>query len=302
MGSLRIDDVLAARLFRQAKADRWNVPFRLFAEALDASADRIFAGKLPNSREIERYLESLHLQDLAVACACAAGDETAWEHIVREQRPVLYRAADAIDPSGGARELADSLYADLYGLEDRGGKRQSLFRYFHGRSSLATWLRAVLAQRYVDRLRAQRRIESLPDEESPAALASRLVPSDPDRSRYVGLIAQALGRAVSRLDARDRLRLGCYYAQEMTLAQIGRLLREHEATASRHLARTRRRIRKDVEHQLSTQAGLTDVQITECFESVMGDAGPIDLSETLGPNEMLGAGSERKGSGPDRSR
>jgi RNA polymerase sigma factor (sigma-70 family) len=295
MRSPPIDEVLAARLFRQANADRWNVPFRMFTEALDASADRVFAGTLPSSRELERHLQSLHLEDLAIAIACAAGDETAWEHIVREQRPLLYRAADAIDPSGGARELADSLYADLYGLEDRDGKRQSLFRYFHGRSSLTTWLRAVLAQRYIDRLRAQRRLESLPDEESPGALASRPVPADPDRPRYVGLIAQALGRAVSRLDARDRLRLGCYYAQEMTLAQIGRLLREHEATASRCLARTRRRLRQDVEQQLRTLAGLTDVQITECFRSVMGDAGPIDLGETLGLNEIL------KGSGPDRS-
>ena len=35
------------------------------------------------------------------------------------------------------------------GSDDR-GERRSLFRYFQGRSSLATWLRAVLAQRYVD--------------------------------------------------------------------------------------------------------------------------------------------------------
>jgi hypothetical protein len=87
----------------------------------------------------------------------------------------------------------------------------------------------------------------------------------------------------------------------MTLAQIGRLLREHEATASRRLARTRQRLRQDVEHQLSTQAGLTDAQITECFKSVMGDAGPIDLRETLGLDDMPGTGGLRKGSGPDRS-
>ena len=82
-----------------------------------------------------------------------------------EYRPVLYRAADALDRGGGARELADSLYAELYGIKDRPGDRRSLFHYFQGRSSLATWLRAVLAQRYVDRLRAQRRFEPLPDEE-----------------------------------------------------------------------------------------------------------------------------------------
>src|ERR1700730_6041218 len=301
MRSPPTDDVLAALLCRQAKPAGWNVPSPLCAEALDVSLDRVFAGKLPSSREIERHLQSLHLEDLAIAMACAAGDEKAWEHIVREQRPVLYRAADAIDPSGGARELADSLYADLYGLEDRGGKRQSLVRFFHGRSSLATWLRAVLTQRYIDRLRALLRVDSLREEESRAAFASRLVPADPERPRYVALIAQALRRAVSRLDARDRLRLGCYYAPEMTLAHIGRLLREHEATASRRLARTRQRLRQDVEHQLSTQAGLTDAQITECFQSVMGDAGPIDLRETLGLNELPGPGGLRKGPGPRRS-
>ena len=90
-----------------------------------------------------------------------------------EYRPVLYRSADAIDPGGGARELADSIYADLFGLQERDGERRSLFRYFHGRSSLATWLRAVLAQRYVDRVRSSRRLTPLDDEEAvPPALVS----------------------------------------------------------------------------------------------------------------------------------
>ena len=71
-----------------------------------------------------------------------------------------------IDPGGGARELADSIYADLFGLQERDGERRSLFRYFHGRSSLATWLRAVLAQRQVDRVRATRRAaRSIDDDE-----------------------------------------------------------------------------------------------------------------------------------------
>src|SRR2546430_16826750 len=88
----------------------------------------------------------VHANDLALASACATGDEAAWERFIREYRPILYRAADALDSTGRARELADALYADLYGL----GERQSLFRYYQSRSSLATWLRAVLAQRYID--------------------------------------------------------------------------------------------------------------------------------------------------------
>src|SRR5687767_11104192 len=129
MEPCRIDSGLIDCLYREAKAERWHVPQHAFAEALEASAGRAFAGKEPTARELQRYLSSLHLDDLAIACACALGDESAWEHFVREQRPSLYRAADALDPAGGARDLADSLYADLYGLDDRAGKRQSLFRY-----------------------------------------------------------------------------------------------------------------------------------------------------------------------------
>ncbi len=268
---------------------------RLFAEALEASAARAFAGRIPDARELERYLASLHLEDLALACACAAGEDSAWEHFVLELRPLLYRAADALEPGGGARELADSLYADLYGLASGGGERRPLFRYFHGRSSLATWLRAVLAQRYVDRVRSERRLVALPDEDSPAAAAPSSPPPDPDRARYVSLIGTAFSRAVSRLGARDRLRLVSYYRQELTLAETGRLLQEHEATVSRRLARTRRAIREDVEHHLRHESALKDDEISRCFACVMEDAGPLDLGEMLGP-----AGA-RKVSDPDRS-
>jgi len=248
--------------------------------ALAASADRALAGKAADPREQERYLSALHLEDLALACACAAGHDAAWDHFVLEQRPLLYRSADALVPGGGARELADSLYADLYGLDDRQGERRSLFRYFHGRSSLATWLRAVLAQRHVDRVRSERRLEPLPDEDAAPAAASSSCAPDPDRPRYLALMQRALSVAMSRLTARDRLRLGCYYAQELTLAQTGRLLREHEATVSRQLARSRKAIRDDVEGQLRAE-NLNENEIEQCLACVTEDAGPLDLGEIL---------------------
>jgi RNA polymerase sigma-70 factor (ECF subfamily) len=218
-----------------------------------------------------------HAADLELARRCAAGEPAAWDRFVLEYRPVLYRAADALDRSGGARELADSLYAELYGVKDVDGERQSLFRYFNGRSSLATWLRAVLAQRYVDRLRAQRRLEPLPPDDRPALRET----VDPERVRYVALVRQALGRALGRLDAKDRLRLAYYYVQELTLAQTGRLLKEHEATVSRQLSRTRRAIREAVERDLREAGGLSDAQIAECVASVAEDPGPLDLKPVL---------------------
>jgi RNA polymerase sigma-70 factor (ECF subfamily) len=296
---LAVDEALVQRLHRQARAARWRLSTSRFGEALTASATRAFAGQHPDAGDVARYLTGLHLDDLALACACASGTEEAWEHFIREHRPLLYRAADALDPSGGGRELADSLYADLFGLGSRGGERQSLFRYFHGRSSLATWLRAVLAQRHVDRLRSQRRVDRLPDEDSPAALAAPPRSLEPERERYLTVMRVALDRAISRLPARDRLRLGCYYAQELTLAETGRMLGEHEATVSRQLARTRRAIRAEVERHLREEAGLSEAEIDRCVKCVTENAGPLDVNEMFGT--ARGGGEARKESATGRS-
>jgi RNA polymerase sigma-70 factor (ECF subfamily) len=243
-------------------------------------------------RNPERYLASLHLEDLALACACEAGHDAAWEHFILEHRPLLYRAADGLAPGGAARELADSLYGELFGLTEKEGQRRSLFRYFHGRSSLGTWLRAVLAQRFVDGLRATRRLDPLPDDDAGMTVGGVAGEPDPDQARYVELVQRALGSAMAALEPRDRLRLGLYYAQELTLAQTGRLLGEHEATVSRQLARTRRTIREYVEDELAG-TGMTPEEVDRCFELASEDAGAMDLSRMLG--------GERKNPELDRS-
>jgi RNA polymerase sigma factor (sigma-70 family) len=220
---------------------------------------------------------SAHSADLELARLCAEGDERAWETFVREYRPLLCRAADALDPTQGAREVADSMYADLYGMTNGAGERRSLFLYYQGRSSLATWLRAVLAQRYVDRVRVQSRLVPLPDE----AVSARSDAPDPDRARYVALMEPALEHAIADLTARDKLRLGCYYVQQLTLAETARLMKESEATSSRRLARTRLAIRRDVERRLRDDSGLSDDQIAACFASVADDPGPLDLKQII---------------------
>ena len=275
-----LDASLLDRLYQRSGAERWAVPRADFTAALERSVAQRFKGASATSRDMAAFCEALHLADLSLACACACGNEEAWDHFMREQRPLLYRAADAMDPTGRARESADALYAELWGVRKE-GPRQSLFRYYHGRSSLTTWLRAVLAQRHVDRIRADRRTEPLPDEEMPAATMAVDPDRDPDRARWLRLANEALGAAVTALPARDRLRLGCYYAQDMTLAAIGRLLGEHEATVSRHLARTRRVLRESMERYLRDEHRLGDADIDECFTSASGDSGGIDLGKVL---------------------
>ena len=294
--SPRVSPSFAARLYGRSQAARWGLPIDLFQAALDASVAHAFADRSPTAQEVDRYVASLHLDDLVLASACAAGREPAWDHFVLEYRPALYRAADAIDPTGGARELADSLYADLFGLRERQGVRQSLFRYFHGRSSLTTWLRAVLSQRHVDRFRAERKLDPLPNDEMAIPGQPTAGAPDPERPRFVAAMRSALAAAVSALAPRDRLRLACYYAQDLTLAAIGRLLGEHEATVSRHLTRTRRSIREAVEESLRRNHGFDEPTMAQCFQSVVDDAGSLDLAE------LIGAAPGRKNDGQDRSR
>ncbi len=145
----------------------------------------------------------------------------------------------------------------------------------------ASWLRAVLAQRHVDGIRARRRTEPLPDDES--LLPSRVEPQpiDAERARYLQVMQHALATAIAALAPRDRLRLKCYYVQNMKLAAIGTLLREHEATVSRHLTRTRGAVREVVERYLREDHGLSDTAIVECFRSVTTDPGTIDLRACL---------------------
>ena len=280
-------------LYAKSAAARWQLPHRQFVEALLRSACSRFKDRPSAPAEITSYLKSLRISDLTLACACAEGLEPAWEHFVCQYREDLYAAARAIIGSSGpdgvhearARELADSLYAELYGLADSADSRRSLFLYFHGRSKLSTWLRAVLAQRHVDSLRAARRWEPLEEDSETADrrglhISPHVADPDPNRARYLSLLQASLLKALEDLDPRDLLRLSSYYVQDLTLAQIGRLLGEHEATVSRHLDRIRRELRCQVESRLRDLHRLSPAQIELCFEYALDDW-PHDLSRAL---------------------
>lgn len=207
---------------------------------------------------------------------------------------MLQRAADAMAPGGAARDIADELFAELYGLRERDGERQSLFRYFQGRSSLSTWLRAVLAQRYVDRIRASRRMEPLPDEEAMAPPSvmqgSRTTGrTDPEEPRCRAAVKDALDVALDALEPRDRLRLRCYYTQALKLVAIGKLFGESEATASRQLARVRKELREAVQARMRAVHGYTNPGLVDCLQLVMSDAGELDLGVLLArmPGEIV---------------
>ena len=246
-------------LYAQSQAGRWEIPRERFAAALERSARKALTPGTVTPQKLQNYLRALHLEDLALAVACADGGEAAWEHFFASYRTYLRAAAAAIlhcpSASAEACDLADSLFSELYGLAGGKGTERSLFRYFHGRSSLKTWLRAVLARRHIDSIRAGRRFEELAEDETgdggPRTQHRPPVqPVDPHRERYVASFTRALQTALDALDPQEKERLRLYYAEEKTLSEIGHLLGEHESSVSRHLDRVRRDLRQAVEDLL----------------------------------------------------
>ena len=266
-------------MYARSGAERWQVP----AERLHAAVERSLAHRFPvpvTDSETAVYLESLHADDLALACACIDGHDGAWEHFVRELRPQLYHAARTIAGDDG-RELADSLYGELFGLPGKDGVRRSLLAHYHGRSRLITWLRSVLVQRHIDRVRVTRRLEPLDEGAGGSAHAASATTTDPDpeRDTLVGHAQRALDAAIDALEAKDRLRLRLYYGQDMTLAAIGRVLGEHEATVSRKLDKARRTLKAETERALAAQ-GLAPAAVARAFE-LAADAPDLQLDRLL---------------------
>lgn len=266
-------------LFIASRAVRWDVTFEAFAATIAASVSHRFGSVPVDVDEVERFARTLHVEDLGLACACRQGHEAAWEQFVREQRPFLYAAARKMAGESG-RELADGLFGELFGLNQKGESRRSLLSYYHGRARLSVWLRTVLAQRHVDTLRAAARLAPLDDTHDRPDTAHVAVASDPHRPEYVRRVQGALDTAVARLDARDRLRLRMYYGEQLAMAQIGSMLGEHEATVSRRLERARRALRESVEATLREDYGMSPAAIRECM-SQAAESPELNISVVL---------------------
>jgi len=275
------------RVRQRGLADRWGLSADALVATLLESVDawaRGF-GAPPAADAVAQYLDGLNAEDLVLACACRAGIASAWDHFVAQYRAMLQAAARAlVHDDLRARDLADSLYAELYGFEERAGERRSLLAYFHGRSSLRTWLKAIIAQRFVDEYRAHQRAAAIGEaaarEQPLATTAIADDPPEPGRARYVEALGAALTIALAELEPRDRLRLNFYYLEDLTLKEIGRVTGEYESSVSRRLARTRLRLRRRVEQVLRRDKGLSEEQIRLCYDYAL-ETWPADLSRML---------------------
>ena len=268
---------LGPELYDASGAEQFGMAVAEFRTILISVAEKYLPTDA-DSAEAHDMLRSLRVADLALARACARGHERAWEQFMARFREKLYDSARAIagDDSRG-RELADSLYADLYGLNERQGERTSKLTSYHGRGSLDGWLRTVLAQEFINRYRTQKRRVSLDEkeEEGPefaAPTKDEIVTVDP---RLNASVDEALGS----LPSEERVILAAYYLDGRRLAEIGRMLGFHEATASRKLERITKNLRKAIREGL-VKRGMSRRQADEALEADVRDLN-VSVRENL---------------------
>jgi RNA polymerase sigma-70 factor (ECF subfamily) len=264
-------------LYSGSGASRYAIAPEQFLQLVTAVVTKYAAGALESEQLL--LLEKLHLEELILARACSAGNDAAWDTFLNRFRASLYESAYRIagnDATG--RELADELYADLYGIPNPDGRRISKLDYYMGRGSLEGWLRTVLAQRHIDRCRSHAKTVSLEEQiESGVSFPS---PANPVTNLPDPRLTVALTYTLDELTPEDRFLLASYYLDQQTLAQLARTLHVHESTMSRRLDRITTQLHKHVVKRLRV-SGLSARQCDELLDELDVRDLSLDLNTKL---------------------
>ena len=279
-------------LYARSRAGEFGIALHEFSALLEEIADK-HRGRL----DAAEFCATLRLEDLALAHACAGGNQRAWEVFMLRFREKLYDVARQITREDSAgRELADSVYADLFGTRQAEGTRVCKLASYSGRGSLDGWLRTVLAQEYVNTYRKQRRLVSL-DEESEegvqfaAANSEFVAPPDP-------MLERATDEALRGLKTEERFILASYFLDGRTLAEIARALSVHESTISRKIEKLTKTLRKQILKNL-VRHGFSRRQAEEALAADVRDFS-LDIRASLAQDSATAAFSEKEAKAGER--
>lgn len=286
----QIDELAAAgakRLIARA-SDARSLNVEALAPRVRAVLDKyLLASEAePSVDAINQFIDALHADDLCLIVACERNDERAWSELV-ERFGVTVRSAarSACSNEEMAEDLAQSIWAELYGLRAReAGRPSGKIAYYSGRGSLGGWLRAVVGQLAVDQHRKTSRLVQTEEDADFDRLAQdaqgagvegsgmTAAPLDPEQALAEGRagadVEAALARAIKELGAEDRLLVKLYYFDGLRLREAGAVLGVHEATASRRLARVHTEIRQRVEAILTREHGWTREETARSLSEV----------------------------------
>jgi RNA polymerase sigma-70 factor (ECF subfamily) len=282
IGVDKLFDEGAGRLLARATDNR-SLGREVVVPRITAAVNKYLLRDNPDTphTEIAKFIDEMQADDLCLIIACERGDENAWNDMVERFTATVRSAArSASKNEDAAKDLAQSIWAELYGLRTRkDGMPASKLAYYSGRGSLAGWLRAVVAQLAVDVFRKQSRLVQTEEDtdlerlahvaEGQSIVAGALNPEESVSNRFAQTdMQQALNQAVQELAAEDRLLVKLYYFDNLRLREAGAVLGVHEATASRRLTRVQTDLRKRVTKILVDERGWTQAETERSFAEV----------------------------------
>lgn len=258
-----VTDAIAQR-YNESGAESYGITSKHFQQMVGAVVIRYAA----DANEVEQLelVAMLRVGELVLARACSAGNEHAWDVFLVRFRASLYETAYRIakDEAAG-RELADGLYAELYGIPNREGRRVSKLDYYMGRGYLEGWLRTVLAQQHVNRCRSHAKEVSL--DEQVEAGAGFAASSPIETAEADDRVTRAIVQTLAEVSSEERFLLASYFLDQRTLANIGRQMCVHESTVSRKLEKLTKELRKRLGKRLQA-AGFNPRRCDELLQEL----------------------------------
>jgi RNA polymerase sigma factor (sigma-70 family) len=174
--------------------------------------------------------------DVVLAERARAGDERAFEDLVRRYQRSAFRTAYLLTGSAAdAEDAAQSAFVKAWTALPR----------FRAGAPFRPWLLRIVANEALNRRRSRGRIDAL------RARAVALVPSgdaapSPEGAALAGQQREQLLAAVNRLGERDRAIVACRFFLELSEAETAVVLDVRPGTVKSRTARALARLREEV--------------------------------------------------------
>ena len=176
------------------------------------------------------------MTDLDLAKACCRGDEAAWQEFRERYFNYIHDFAKRFIHDRAAADVADQVIADLW--------QRSRLAQYDGRSTLKTWLGAVVAHAAINAGKVERRTTTLDPRVSERASLPSVVAEDEEDGRAFALLVE---KAIGELPPDSKLLLLLYYEQGLTLDEMANVLGGSKATLSRRLSGLRGALRDAID-------------------------------------------------------
>jgi RNA polymerase sigma-70 factor (ECF subfamily) len=277
-GTRSVADALAAKL--EAWMARGHAAHPALALADDAFASQL-ARAAARSAVDAADPDSLNIEDLFLAAACAAGVPGAAEVFEARCGDRLRAAvAGATKSEEERREIEQRLRHLL--LVGSSAEAPKLAGY-GGQAPLDRWVAVVAQRQVVTTIRAEqaeRRARTGAAREATAAA----LPLHPEvailKVKYRAEFEDAMASALGTLGERDRLVLRLHLVSGLSVAQVGQMYGVSQSTASRWMADAREKVQSEMVERLQDKTGLASTDIRSLAALVASQL-DLDMSRLL---------------------